>query len=83
MKEYMKIGDYIKGSARVKFIGITSAVEYEAKSGELFMSDIHAALSHAINSHDELVAEVERLRNMVRDLQLESEGLIYQLRKEC
>jgi len=39
--------------------------------------------SRAINSHDELVAEVERLRNMVRDLQLENEGLIYQLREEC
>ena len=62
MKEYLKVSDYFSRDVTVKFSGITTSIEYDAVSGDILMRDIHSALSHAINSHDELVAEIERLR---------------------
>lgn len=69
-KEYLKMADVFhnpvtdkdKDDATEMFQRMTSApfsIEYTAKISE------YAA--HAINSHDELVAEVERLREFERD----------------
>lgn len=74
MKEYIKMSDYISGKAVVKFSGVVTAVEYTASNGELMMRDVHAALSHAINSHDELV-EINKellyaLESLIDDMRL-------------
>ena len=83
MKEYLKMADVFVGEYKPK-----RRIDAwpPSKHGETLV-DISGKPAeyavHAINSHDELVEEVERLRSMVRDLQLENEGLIYQLREEC
>ena len=59
MKEYLKMSDYFSGDVTVKFSGITTSIEYDAVSGDILMRDIHSALSHAINSHDELVSNLD------------------------
>lgn len=65
MKEYLRMSDYFAGHVAVKFAGITTSIEYDAVSGDILMSDVHAALSHAINSHDELVARVNELESFL------------------
>lgn len=66
-KEYLKMADFVKHGVTVTPHGFVAGVNYEAASGELIVRDVYAALSHAINSHDELVAEVERLRELIGD----------------
>ena len=65
MKEYLKMSGYFSGDVTVKFSGLTTSIEYNAVSGDILMCDIHSALSHAINSHDELVARVNELESFL------------------
>lgn len=59
MKEYLKMSDYFSGDVTVKFSGLATSIEYNAVSGDILMRDIHSTLSHAINSHDELVSKLD------------------------
>lgn len=68
MKEYLKMGDdfkssdmpmLVEGIATIKGVGINKAL----------------SIMHAINSHDELVAEVERLSGIIERAILASNDL--------
>ena len=59
MKEYLRMSDYFSGDVTVKFSGLTTSIEYDAVNGDIFMRDIHSALSHAINSHEEIVSKLD------------------------
>jgi len=74
MKEYLKMSDVLDGLISVScetidnftYYGICgSNHSYYAKFDVNGKAAKYTA--HAINSHDELVAEVERLRDMVQD----------------
>ena len=70
-KEYLKMADEF--SLPVKYD--TLEVYCRQHIGESFGSgEVYTA--HAINSHDELVAEVERLRSMIDALEKEHENII-------
>lgn len=69
MKEYLRMGDYFAGHVAVKFAGITTSIEYDAVSGDILMSDVHAALSHAINSHDELASKLDVAESTIYEVE--------------
>lgn len=63
MKEYLKMSDFIIGnvSMSMNHNGDVS-VQYDYADPDMIVRKTMGAMEHAINSHDELVAEVERLR---------------------
>jgi len=71
MKEYLKMSDVFKGELFIDsdcddvIVDDLSLTVLESFSG----SDVAKFALHAINSHDVLVAEVERLRAMVSRMQ--------------
>ena len=69
MKEYLKMSDYFSGDVTVKFSGLTTSIEYDAVSGDILMRDIHFALSHAINSHDELVSKLDVAESTIYEVE--------------
>ena len=78
-KEYLKMADVFDESvdAIATHYGITNAI-VELSSATLgdFVTLTHAQYAaHAINSHDGLVAEVERLRGVVDELERENENI--------
>ena len=67
-KEYLKMADRL---------GDTSQEYIEQLLYSGFMSkDSCELMAHAVSSHDELVAEVERLRGMIDALEREHENII-------
>lgn len=63
MKEYLKMADYVDGSVSVSLNHRGDAViAYDYANPNMIIRNTMNAMEHAINSHDELVAEVERLR---------------------
>ena len=69
MKEYLKMADVFVGEYKPKRrIDAWPPSRYGETLIELSGSPAQYAV-HAINSHDELVAEVERLRDMVIRMQ--------------
>ena len=67
-KEYLKMADRL---------GDTSQEYIEQLLYSGFMSkDSCELMAHAVSSHDELVAEVERLRGMIDALEKEHENII-------
>lgn len=78
-KEYLKMTDVFDESVDSveKHYGITNAI-VDGSSATLgdFVTIKHAQYAaHAINSHDDLVAEVERLRGAVDELERENENI--------
>ena len=69
MKAYLKMSDYFSGDVTVKFSGLTTSIEYDAVSGDILMRDIHSALSHAINSHDELVSKLDVAESTIYEVE--------------
>ena len=64
MKEYFKMGELFTG--KVSQIG-SSISDDTGIIGKLYGPDVYAKFAvHAINSHDELVKEVERLRSTLQ-----------------
>lgn len=68
MKEYLKISDFIVGnvSMSMNHNGDVS-VQYDYADPDMVVRKTMDAMERAINSHDELVAEVERLRLMISE----------------
>jgi len=65
MKEYLKMKDRFSGSVRQE----ESCERQMLIDDESYYADIFSDgdyIAHAINSHDELVAEVERLRESLK-----------------
>ena len=63
-KQYLKMADVFEGSVTISSTYVRAY--YSDSNSELNWSAMMAGYAaHAINSHDELVAEVERLREMV------------------
>ena len=78
-KEYLKMTDVFDESVDSveKHYGIANAI-VELSSATLgdFVTIKHSQYAaHAINSHDALVAEVERLSNLVDELERENENI--------
>ena len=69
-KEYLKMADEFS----LPVDGDTIEIYCRQHIGESFESGEMYA-THAINSHDELVAEVERLRGVVDELERENENI--------
>jgi len=68
MKEYLKMSGYFIGSVTINADGQICDDKHFRGSTDI-AEDYYAPICHAINSHDELVAEVERLRAMVYRMQ--------------
>jgi len=68
MKEYLKMSGYFIGSVTINADGQICDDKHFRGSTDT-AEDYYAPICHAINSHDELVAEVERLRAMVSRMQ--------------
>ena len=68
MKEYLKMSGYFIGSVTINADGQICDDKHFRGSTDI-AEDYYAPICHAINSHDELVAEVERLRDMVIRMQ--------------
>ena len=70
MKEYFKMAD-IFGDIAVKVRGSNGrhVMCEDILAANCFCTDSANYIAHAINSHDDLVAEVERLRDMVIRMQ--------------
>ena len=78
-KEYLKMADVTFGELVTENNGCIFGRDFVA--GFHFRSTKHPAkaahyVAHAINSHDELVEEVERLRGMIDALEIEHENII-------
>ena len=78
-KEYLKMVDVTFGELVTESSGCIFSRDFVA--GFHFRSTRHPAkaahyVAHAINSHDELVAEVVRLRSMIDALEKEHENII-------
>ena len=76
-KEYLKMADVFSDEMRVigdsnNMIADDVGIIIGCYSGD----KMAAHVLHAINSHDELVAEVERLRGMIDALEREHENII-------
>ena len=76
-KEYLKMADVFRNEMRVtgdsnNMISDDVGIIIGCYSGD----KMAAHVLHAINSHDELVAEVERLRGMIDALEKEHENII-------
>lgn len=72
MKEYFKMSDFIVGdvSMSMNHNGDVS-VQYDYADPDMVVRKTMDAMEHAINSHDELVAEVERLTRMIERMSLD------------
>ena len=70
MKDYLKMAD-VFGDIKVKVRDSNSrhVMCEDILAANCFCTDSATHIAHAINSHDELVAEVERLRDMVIRMQ--------------
>ena len=68
MKEYLKMSGYFIGSVTINADGQICDDKHFRGSTDI-AEDYYAPICHAINSHDELVAEAERLRAMVYRMQ--------------
>ena len=85
-KEYLKMADVFPSGVfadhdSYEFNGWSILIDANGslidESGDGgFERDTASAIAHAINSHDELVAEVERLRSMIDALEKEHENII-------
>ena len=76
-KEYLKMADVFRNEMRItgdsnNMISDDVGIIIGCYSGD----KMAAHVLHAINSHDELVAEVERLRGMIDALEKEHENII-------
>ena len=76
-KEYLKMEDEFRNEMRVlgdsrNMIADDVGIIIGCYSGDKMAEYV----LHAINSHDELVAEVERLRSMIDALEKEHENII-------
>ena len=69
-KEYLRMADVINGDVTHICNDLLDG------NGNLLDSICFAYAAHAINSHDELVSEVERLRGMIDALEKEHENII-------
>lgn len=66
MKEYLKMSGYFVGSVTINADGqICDDKQFRGSTD--IAEDYYSPICHAINSHDELVAEVERLRQSLID----------------
>lgn len=70
MKEYLKMSGYFIGSVTINADGQICDDKHFRGSTDI-AEDYYAPICHAINSHDELVAEVERLRGALQDAYLD------------
>ena len=61
MGKYLKMGRHFVGNVSINADGQICDDKYFRGSTDI-AEDYYAPICHAINSHDELVAEVERLR---------------------
>ena len=69
MSEYLKVSDLIDGPVRVGFSdGKGDSVTYNAKIGNELCVNYHRLIEHAINSHDELVAQRDELLDALEAL---------------
>lgn len=66
MKEYLKMSGYFIGSVTINADGQICDDKHFRGSTDI-AEDYYRPICHAINSHDELVAEVERLRGALHD----------------
>lgn len=67
MKEYLKMEDYVDGSVSVSLNHRGDVViDYNYANPNMIIRNTMNAIEHAINSHDELVAEVGWLRDHLR-----------------
>ena len=70
MKEYLKMADIFGDIAvKVRDGNGRHVMCEDILAANCFCTDSANHIAHAINSHDELVAEVERLRDMVIRMQ--------------
>ena len=70
MKEYLKMSDIFGDIAvKVRDSNGRHVMCEDILAANCFCTDSANYIAHAINSHDELVAEVERLRAMVYRMQ--------------
>ena len=70
MKEYLKMSDMFGDIAvKVRDSNGRHVMCEDILAANCFCTDSANYIAHAINSHDELVAEVERLRAMVYRMQ--------------
>ena len=65
-KEYLKMADVFKGSV-FYYDNAKYLADADGYCGEFNERDFTLYAANAINSHDELVAEVERLRGAIHD----------------
>lgn len=64
MKEYLKMSKHFTGDVTIDYNGnICDDKSYFGSTD--IAEDYYEHVCHAINSHDELVAEVERLRGII------------------
>ena len=73
-KEYLKMADVFKGSV-FHYDNAKYLADADGYCGEFNERDFTLYAANAINSHDELVAEVERLRGAVDELERENENI--------
>ena len=66
MGEYLKMSGFFVGNVSINADGQICDDKYFRGSTDI-AEDYYAPICHAINSHDELVAEVERLRGALHD----------------
>lgn len=64
MKEYLKMSGYFIGSVTINADGQICDDKHFRGSTDI-AEDYYRPICHAINSHDELVAEVGRLRGII------------------
>ena len=64
MKEYLKMSGYFIGSVTINADGQICDDKHFRGSTDI-AEDYYRPICHAINSHDELVAEVERLHGII------------------
>lgn len=67
MGKYLKMSSHFLGNVSINADGQICDDKYFRGSTDI-AEDYYAPICHAINSHDELVAEVERLREALQDL---------------
>jgi len=66
MDKYLKMSSHFVGNVSINTDGQICDDKYFRGSTDI-AEDYYAPICHAINSHDELVAEVERLRGALHD----------------
>ena len=84
MGKYLKMSSYFVGKVSINTDGQICDDKYFRGSTDI-AEDYYDPICHAINSHDDLVAEVERLRREVvylnDRLEKHMEKMIYRLNK--